>query len=118
MRPARPTLLNSEGDEVVFHEVTFPVSPMVSPEEVARRLDTLPQLRGETATFWNWLGQAAPVRPAAEGENAVVWNITMDDGSVVLGTIELEQRTLVLGVNSARRADLLQQRLDLGAHAA
>ena len=105
VRPARPTLLNSEGDEVVFHEVTFPLSPMVSPEKVARRLDTLPQLRGETATFWNWLGQAAPVRPAAEGENAVVWNITMDDGSVVLGTIELEQRTLVLGVNSARRAD-------------
>ena len=34
----QPTLHNSEGDEVVFHEVTFPPTPTASPEEVALRM--------------------------------------------------------------------------------
>ena len=101
----QPTLHNSEGDEVVFHEVTFPVAPTASKEEVAHRVEELRQLRRESPTFWNWLGEAAPARPAAEGENALLWNITMEDGSVVLGNIELKERTLVLSVNSAARAE-------------
>ena len=49
---------NSEGDEVVFHEVTFPVAPTASKEEVAHRMNELRQLRRESPTFWNWLGDA------------------------------------------------------------
>ncbi len=101
----QPTLHNSEGDEVVFHEVTFPLRSSASMEEVAHRLNELRQLRRESPTFWNWLGEAAPARPAAEGENALLWNVTMEDGSVVLGTIELKERTLVLSVNSVARAE-------------
>jgi hypothetical protein len=33
-----------------------------------------------------------------------MWNITLEDGSVVLGNIELKERTLVLSVTSAARA--------------
>src|SRR5215210_6443922 len=101
----QPTLHNREGDEVVFHEVTFPLAPAASTEEVARRLDELQPLRRESPTFWNWLGEAAPTRPAPKGEKALLWNITMEDGSVVLGNIELKERTLVLSVNSAVRAE-------------
>lgn len=101
----QPTLHNSEGDEVVFHEVTFPLAPTASTGEVAHRVNELRQLRRENPTFWNWLGDAAPARPAAEGENALLWNITMEDGSVVLGNIELKERTLLLSVNSAARAE-------------
>src|SRR4051812_40156749 len=101
----QPTLHNSEGDEVVFHEVTFPLGPAAAPEEVACRLDELQPLRRESPTFWNWLGEAAPTRPAAKSEKALLWNITMEDGSVVLGNIELKERTLVLSVNSAARAE-------------
>jgi hypothetical protein len=72
---------------------------------VVHRVTDLGQLRQESATFWNWLGDAAPARPAAEGENTLLWNITMEDGSVVLGNIELKERTLVLSVNSAARAE-------------
>ena len=101
----QPTLHNSEGDEVIFHEVTFPLGPAAATEEVARRLDELQPLRRESPTFWNWLGEAAPTRPAAKSEKALLWNITMEDGSVVLGNIELKERTLVLSVNSAARAE-------------
>lgn len=101
----QPTLHNSQGDEVVFHEVTFPLTPTASPEEVALRMDERQELRRESPTFWNWLGEAAPARPAAESEKALLWNVTMEDGSVVLGNIELKERTLVLSVNSAARAE-------------
>src|SRR5215218_3609005 len=33
----QPSLLNGEGDEVVFHEVTFPLAPAAATEEVTRR---------------------------------------------------------------------------------
>ena len=101
----QPTLHNREGDEVVFHEVTFPLAPAAATEEMARRLDELQPLRRESPTFWNWLGEAAPTRPAPKGEKALLWNVTMEDGSVVLGNIELKDRTLVLSVNSAARAE-------------
>ena len=101
----QPTLHNSEGDEVVFHEVTFPLGSSASTEEVAHRVNELRPLHRESPTFWNWLGEAAPTRPAAEGENALLWNVTLEDGSVVLGNIELGERTLVLSVNSAARAE-------------
>src|SRR4051794_23238552 len=88
-----------------YHEVTFPLIPTASPAAVALRLDELQPLRRESPTFWNWLSEAAATRPAAESENALLWNVTMEDGSVVLGNIELKERTLVLSVNSAPRAE-------------
>jgi hypothetical protein len=102
---SQPTLLNSEGDEVIFHTVTFPFTSDASQEEIARRLGDLRPLRQETPTFWNWLGQTPP-RPAKSNDaKAVMWNVTMEDGSVVLGNIELKERTVSLTVNSAARAE-------------
>ena len=56
---SQPTLFNSEGDEVVFHTVTFPFTSDASREEIARRLGELRPLRQETPTFWNWIGQTS-----------------------------------------------------------
>ena len=101
----RPTLLNSDGDEVVFHTVSFPLTSDTAREEIARRLSALRPLRQETPTFWNWIGPASP-RPAKSGDaRAIIWNITMEDGSVVLGNIELKERTISLSVSSAARAE-------------
>lgn len=102
---SRPTLLNSEGDEVVFHTVTFPLATDASRQEIARRLEDLRSLRQETPTFWNWIGQASS--PAAKSRDAetMTWNVTMEDGTVVLGNVELKERTLSLSVNSAARAE-------------
>lgn len=101
----RPTLLNTEGDEVVFHNVVFPLAPNASRQEIARRLGKLRSLRQETPTFWNWIGEA-PSKTAKSGNTAgLTWNVTMDDGTLVLGNVELTERTLSLSVNSAVRAE-------------
>jgi hypothetical protein len=102
---SQPTLVNSEGDEVVFHTVTFLLASGVSQDEVSRRLCKLHPLRQETATFWNWIGPASSQAAKSRDARTVAWNVTMEDGSVVLGNVELTERTLSLSVNSAARAE-------------
>lgn len=101
----QPTLLNSDGDEVVFHTVIFPITTDASREEILRRLSKLPPLRQETPTFWNWIGEASSRSEKSRDERIMTWNITMEDGSVVLGNVELKEHTVSLSVNSAARAE-------------
>ena len=98
-------ILNSDGDEVGFHTLRFPLAPGATPRRVVIRLGKLAVLRRETATFWNWCGPPSARRPAASGEKAIVWNVTLDDGSVVLGNVELLDAAVVLSVSSAVRAE-------------
>jgi hypothetical protein len=102
---SQPTLLNGEGDEVVFHTVTFPLTSNASREEIVRRLGELRPLRQETPTFWNWIGQASSRPVKSRDAETVMWNVTMEDSIVVLGNVELKERTLSLTVNSAARAE-------------
>lgn len=59
------TIYNSDGEEVVFHHVRFPLAAGVTQKDAASRLDALPELRRENARFWNWLGGPPPARPPA-----------------------------------------------------
>lgn len=100
-----PRLYNSEGDEVIFHKVRFPLAARAAPKAVASKLDAMNDLQKENAGFWNWLGVQSPARPAGDGQpGALHWNVTMEDGTVVLGNVELKDRTVLLSVNSAARA--------------
>jgi hypothetical protein len=101
----QPALFNSDGDEILFHTVIFPFTSDASRDEIARRLGGLRPLRQETPTFWNWIGRTSPQPVKSNNANAVMWNITMEDGSVVLGNVELGESTVSLSVNSAARAD-------------
>src|SRR3546814_9211018 len=49
--------LNSDGEEVEFHRVRFPVARGMTQALVGERLDTSPALQRETTHFWNWLGE-------------------------------------------------------------
>lgn len=100
-----PHLHNSDGDEVVFHKVRFPVAANATLKAVASKLDAMTNLQKENAGFWNWLGGRSTGRPQGDGPpNALHWNVTMEDGTVVLGNIELKDRAVLLSVNSAARA--------------
>ncbi len=105
LRTDPPVVLNSDGDAVVFHTVDFPIAATTAPDEIERRLNTVLHLRQENATFWNWLGDASARRAGVTGRKAVTWNVTMEDGSVVLGNVELQPRSVTLGVSSAVRAE-------------
>ena len=114
---SEPVLYNSDGDQLVFHQVRLPFAAGVTQKDVAPRLDALPELRKETVRFWNWLGgPASKQTPADMPANALTWNVTMEDDAVVLGNVELKGRALLLSVNSAARASrgtaLLQAALD------
>ena len=106
MGETQPVLHTSDGEEVVFHEIRFPLATGVRREDIGARLDTLHALRRENERFWNWLGSPSP-KPLLAGKtsNAMAWNVTMDDGTPVLGNVELKGQFLVLSVNSAARAD-------------
>jgi hypothetical protein len=102
---SQPTLINSEGDEVVFHTVMFPLALGASQHEIGGRLGKLSPLRQETPTFWNWIGPASSRAAKSRDAEKVTWNVTMEDGSVVLGNIELKEHAVSLSVNSAARAE-------------
>ena len=105
LRTEPPTLFNSDGDEVVFHTVNFPLAPDAVPGEIERRLTAVQQFRQENPTFWNWIGKAPPRRARPKGERALVWDVSMDDGAVVLGNVEIKGRIVALSVSSAARAE-------------
>lgn len=96
-----PTLHNSDGEEVVFHRVRFPFARGATQALIGARLDAIPALQRENARFWNWLG-ARSATPRATGRLA--WGVTMEDGTPVLGNVELKGRAVILAVTSAERA--------------
>jgi hypothetical protein len=103
-----PTLHNSDGDEVVFHEVRFPLASKTTPEELGEHLTAIASLRRDNEAFWNWLDAPVAARspkPSEDAENVLGWNVTMEDGTTVLGTIEIRERSLIVNVNSAARAE-------------
>ena len=105
---SRPTLHNSDGDEVVFHEVRFPLASKTTPEELGEHLTAIASLRRENEAFWNWLDEPAAARspkPSEDAKNVLGWNVTMEDGTTVLGTIEIRERSLIVNINSAARAE-------------
>ena len=105
---SHPTLHNSDGDEVVFHEVRFALAPKTTPNEIGESLTAISSLRRENEAFWNWLDEPTATqspKPNEDAENVLGWNVTMEDGRTVLGSIEIKARALIVSVNSAARAE-------------
>lgn len=101
-----PHLHNSDGDEVVFHKVRFPLVAKATHKAVVSRLDAVSDLQKENDGFWNWLSGQSKGRAKGDRQpNALNWNVEMEDGTVVLGNIELKDRAVLLSVNSASRAE-------------
>jgi hypothetical protein len=102
---SRPTLQNSDGEEVLFHTIRFPLAAGIKQTEIGTLLDVVEGLQRESKSFWNWLGGQVPSKQAGSGApNAIAWNVTMEDGTPVLGNVELKGRFVILMVNSAGRA--------------
>ncbi|WP_117196260.1 hypothetical protein [Rhizobium terrae] len=108
-----PALQNSDGHELVFHDVRFPLASGTTQKDVTAQLNTIPGLSTENGKFWNWL-ELEP-KPTANARAGQTFDITLDEGARILGNIELKGKFLHLATNSAERAqegtNLIQQRL-------
>ncbi|WP_312891219.1 hypothetical protein [Mesorhizobium silamurunense] len=103
-RVAGPRLQNTDGDEIVFHNVRFPLAPGVKQEDIAARLNNIPALSQADAKFWNWLEETPKGGNKPKAAAAPTIDTTMDNGPLVLGNVELMGRFLHLSANSAARA--------------
>ncbi|AUH34186.1 hypothetical protein [Paracoccus tegillarcae] len=100
--PAVPELFNSDGDEVMFHDLRFPFAAGATQRQVATGLDRVKALLPEGPKFWNWIAvrKGRGARPAS----GTMLESQMESGETVLGRLELKGKALLVSVNSARRA--------------
>jgi hypothetical protein len=106
--PPVPDIRNTEGEELLFCAVHFPLAADATADDIRRALGRCPALRQESRTFWNWFAprQPAEALPRQKGTSqSHTFATTLDDGSLVLGAVELKGKTLILSVNSQGRAN-------------
>jgi len=99
--PPQPTFCNSDGDEVMFHDLRFPLAAGVTQKEVAACLDGVKNFLPEGPRFWNWL--APPRTRSRKQASGFMLDSQMPDGTL-FGALELKGKSLVVTVNSAARA--------------
>ena len=107
--PPVPDIRNTEGEELLFCAMHFPLAADATADDIRIALGRCPVLRQETHYVLEL------VRPPATGESltqaernvaiALTFATTLDDGSLVLGALELKGKTLILSVNSQGRAN-------------
>lgn len=99
-----PSMQNADGEELVFHDVRFPLASGVTQKDVAARVSNIPGMAQENAKFWNWLAQKP--KHVAHKRTGPSIETTMDNGARVLGNVELKGKFLHLSTNSAERAQM------------
>ncbi len=110
-----PPMQNSDGDDLMFHDVRFPLATGVTQKDVAAELNAIPGIAQENAKFWNWLEDKPKGGKKVKPADALSFDAAMDSGRRVLGNVEMKGRFLHLSTNSAARAqkgtDLIRQAL-------
>jgi hypothetical protein len=104
--PEIPDLRNAEGDELVMCEVRYPLAAGTTADDIRAVLETCPEFRPASATSWNWVSQGPPAAASRAGEQSLTFETWHEDGTLVLGNVELENKALILSVNSRQRSDL------------
>ncbi|WP_337877140.1 hypothetical protein [Elioraea sp.] len=102
----RPAVVNSDGEPLEFTTLHFPLLPGVTAAQIRQALAGVAALRPENDSFWNWLAEpGTKPKTVPRRANTQSFITTMDDGALVLGTVELQGRRLSLAANSPARAE-------------
>jgi hypothetical protein len=103
-----PVTQNAEGEELMFCTLHYPLPDNGDPNDIRSALDRCSEFRRESPTLWNWrsLQKSAKAAPKSKNFRSTHTFFTkLDDGSLVLGGLELKGKSLILSVNSQGRAD-------------
>ncbi|MBR1130670.1 hypothetical protein JQ592_20465 [Bradyrhizobium iriomotense] len=105
--PPIPDLRNAEGDELVLCVARYPLAAGTTNKDIRSALQARDEFLMADTTTWSWITRQKQATAAA-GErpgrslNFETWR---DDGSLVLGDVRLEDKAVVLSVNSRQRCD-------------
>ena len=99
--PPQPTFCNSDGDDLMFHDLRFPFAAGVIQKDVAACLDGVKNFLLEGQRFWNWLVTRRN-RPRKKASDMML-DSQMADGTV-LGSLELKGKSLLVTVISVAHA--------------
>lgn len=107
LAPSLPQMQNTDGEPLEFMTVHFPLTSEAKPPSIVAALDDLPSLRKDDGNRWTWIrAKAQPRKPAKrKTPNAPTVGMTLEDGGLVLGHIELMAKAVTLSVNSEARAE-------------
>lgn len=106
LTPAQPQFTNSDGDDVLFHDLRYLFASGVTQRAVAERLDRVKGFLPQGPKLWSWLAE----RKGRGGKAG--YGIMLDtqmEGVTVLGSMELKGKALLVTVNSTERADKVRK---------
>ena len=104
-----PEVRNTDGDEIVFAEVRFPITGVE--RDVIGRLDACRDFDRDDpeSRHWTWLDAAKPRKgsraSAKSAGDGATWDTKNDAGARILGSVEIKGRAVILSANSMRRAE-------------
>lgn len=100
------TVLNSDGEEPVFHQFRYPLAKGVRQKDLAALLNATGALTAVGPKFWDWLGERRDgVEVDGDMVSGAIAEAIRPDGRIILGHVELEGRVLILTTNSLTRAE-------------
>ncbi len=99
--PELPQISNSDGDDLIFHELRFPFATGVTQNRVSERLLQAAELVASGQKEWTWLALDNP--RGTRRATGLVLDKSMS-GAAVLGSLFLKGRALTLSVDSVARA--------------
>jgi hypothetical protein len=105
--PQMPEVRNAEGDELLFCTVHYPFADGVGPDDIRLALNRCAGLRQENATFWNWIGPRRSAKTLSAQKRSLKFQTFLDDSALVFGSVELQDKGLILSVNSQARSEVL-----------
>lgn len=105
LEPQAPQLANTDGEDLLFHELRFPFAKGVLQSQVAAALRKVTGLEPAGAKFWNWLApKSGSKKGKTQRKGAGLAFGTFTESGTVLGTVELKGKALIVQVNSKERA--------------
>jgi hypothetical protein len=105
-------LRNSDGDEIAFTTVRYPLKETCDRAALEAALMAMPDLQWHAGEkLWTWTTADAPAASKPPAGDQVITS-TFSGGSVSLGSVELEAETLKLETNSPQCAQREQALLE------